>query len=94
MLIDGIIVEQPEIKPHYEKVKEIFAGYPLYVVEVACPLEICRQRNIARGNRSEDQSERQHQIMAKDILYHCTVHTHLNSSEECAGLILKSLSGK
>lgn len=39
ILIDGILVEQPELKPHYEKVKDIFKGYPLDIIEVFCPLE-------------------------------------------------------
>ena len=34
ILIDGILVEQPEIRPHYEKLKEIFDGYPLEIVEL------------------------------------------------------------
>ncbi|MFD0717098.1 hypothetical protein [Paenibacillus sp. GCM10027626] len=63
------MVERPEIKPHFEKVKKIFTGYPIYIVEVFCPLEICRQRNIERGDRSEGQSDWQHKIMAKDIPY-------------------------
>lgn len=93
VLIDGILVERPELMPHYEKVKDIFAGYPLYMVEVYCPLDVCRQRNIERGDRTEDQSEWQHKIMAEDIQYNCSVNTHLNSSEECADLILESLFG-
>lgn len=93
VLIDGILVERPELMPHYEKVKDIFAGYPVYMVEVYCPLDVCRQRNIERGDRTEDQSEGQHKIMAKDIQYNCSVNTHLNSSEECADLILESLFG-
>ncbi|KAB8133640.1 AAA family ATPase [Gracilibacillus oryzae] len=94
VLIDGIIVERPELEPHYEKVKDIFAGYPLHIVEVFCPLDICRERNIKRGNRAEDQSEWQDKIMAKDISYNFTVNTHLNSPEECAELILNYLCGK
>lgn len=94
VLIDGILVERPELKPHYDKVKDIFTGYPFYMVEVFCPLENCRQRNIERGDRTEDQSEWQNKIMAKDIQYNCTVNTHLHSSEECADFILTSLFGK
>lgn len=94
ILIDGMMIEKPELKPHYEKVKDIFAGYPLYIVEVSCPLEICRQRNIKRGNRAEDQSDGQDKIMAKDITYNCTVQTQINSPEECADLILENLFGR
>ncbi|MBS4176862.1 phosphotransferase-like protein [Lederbergia citrea] len=94
VLIDGIMLERPEIEPHYEKVNDIFAGYPLHIVEVFCPLEICRQRNIERGDRTEDLSDWQSKIMAKDIPYNYTVNTHLNSPEECADSILKGLFGK
>ncbi|MEK4005391.1 phosphotransferase-like protein [Paenibacillus sp. FSL H3-0333] len=94
VLIDGIIVERPGLTPHYEKVKEIFSGYPLSIVEVFCPLDICRQRNLAREHRSEDQSEEQHKLMARDIGYSYRVDTHENTSEECADLIVGHLFGK
>lgn len=93
VLIDGILVERPELRPHFEKVKDIFDGYPLYIIEVFCPLEICRQRNIEREDRTEDQSDWQNKIMAEDIPYNCTVNTHLNSPEECADSILEYLFG-
>ncbi|WP_433939936.1 phosphotransferase-like protein [Paenibacillus lautus] len=64
------------------------------MVEVFCPLEICRQRNIKRGDRAEDQSDWQDKLMAKDIQYDCSVNTHVNSSEECADSILKCLYGR
>lgn len=91
ILIDGILVERPELKPHYEKVKEIFKGYPLDIVEVFCPLEICRQRNIERGDRTEDQSDWQNKMMAEHILYSCSVNTSLNSPDECADRIINTL---
>ncbi|REK76752.1 phosphotransferase-like protein [Paenibacillus paeoniae] len=91
VLIDGIMVERPELKPHYGKVKEIFSGYPLSIIEVFCPLDICRERNIARGNRREDQSQEQHDMMARDIPYHYSVNTGINSPEQCADLILNHI---
>lgn len=91
ILIDGILVEQPEIRPHYEKLKEIFEGYPLDVVELRCPLSICRERNIARGDRYETQSEEQAAIMAEGIEYSCHVDTNLHTPEECAELIMQEL---
>ena len=94
VLIDGILVEQPEIKPHYAKLMEILKDNPLDIIEVYCPLEICRERNIARGDRYETQSEEQHRIMAESIRYSCRVDTHEHSPEECARVILKELFGK
>lgn len=91
VLIDGILVEQPEIQPHYEKMREILAGNPLDIVEVYCPLEICRQRNIARGDRYETQSEEQHALMAEGISYSARVDTSVYTSWECAEQIMKEL---
>lgn len=91
VLIDGILVERPEIAPHYRQLTEILADNPLSIVEVACPLEICRARNIARGDRYETQSEEQAALMAKDIAYAMTVHTDLNSPDECAEAIVREL---
>ena len=59
VLIDGILVERPEIAPHYKQMMDTLAENPLSIVEVACPLEVCRERNIARGDRYENQSAEQ-----------------------------------
>lgn len=91
ILIDGILVEIPELKLHYEQVKEIFKGYPLDIVEVYCPLEICRKRNIERGDRTEDQSDWQDKVMAENIEYRCSVNTSLNTPDECADFIISTL---
>ncbi|MBQ2957213.1 MAG: AAA family ATPase [Clostridia bacterium] len=91
ILIDGILVERPEIKPHYEKMMDILKDNPLDIVEVYCPLEICRQRNIARGDRYETQSEEQYALMAQGIRYSMRVETDIHTPEECADLIVKRL---
>ena len=89
--IDGILVEREEIKPHYQQMLEILKDNPLDLVEVYCPLEICRQRNIIRGDRYETQSEEQHQLMARNIRYSVRVDTSKNSSAECAEMIVREL---
>lgn len=94
VLIDGILVERPELKPHYDKVKDIFNGYPLEIVEVYCPLDLCRKRNIERGDRREEQSDEQNKIMSQNIRYSCSVDTSLNTAEECAEIIITSLFKK
>jgi chloramphenicol 3-O phosphotransferase len=91
VIIDGILVEQPELKPHYEQMKTILKDNPLEIVEVYCPLEICRKRNLERGNRYEQQSDEQYEIMAADIKYSCRVDTHKQTSEECAESIIQTL---
>ena len=91
VLIDGILVERPEIAPHYGQLREILRDNPLSIVEVACPLAVCRARNIARGDRYETQSAEQAALMAKDIRYAMTVHTDKNTPEECAEDIVRRL---
>ena len=91
VLIDGILVEREEIKPHYEQLKEILKDNPLDIVEVYCPPEICRQRNIARGDRSENQSQEQFELMAENIKYSMRVDTSRMSSAECAKAIVTGL---
>ena len=91
VLIDGILVERPEIAPHYRQLMDILADNPLSIVEVACPLDICRERNLARGDRYENQSAEQAEIMAQNICYAMTVYTDKNTPEECAEAIVREL---
>ena len=89
--IDGILVERPEIAPHYRQLTDILADNPLSIVEVACPLEICRTRNLARGDRREMQSDEQAAIMAQGIDYALRVETDKLTPEECAEAIVRAL---
>ncbi len=91
ILIDGILVEREEITPHYLRLLEILKNNPLDLVEVYCPLDVCRKRNIVRGDRYENQSYEQHELMAKNIEYTLRVDTSLFSSDECAEIIVKKL---
>ncbi len=91
VLIDGILVEREEIKPHYEQLLEILKENPLDIVEVHCPLDICRERNCMREDRYETQSEEQLALMAKNITYRVKVDTSVHSSAECADIIMKEL---
>lgn len=91
ILIDGILVEREEITPHYLRLLEILKNNPLDLVEVYCPLDVCRNRNIERGDRYENQSDEQHELMAKNIEYTLRVDTSLFSADECAEIIIKKL---
>ena len=91
ILIDGILVEREEITPHYLRLLEILKNNPLDLVEVYCPLDVCRKRNIVRGDRYENQSDEQHKLMAKNIEYTLRVYTSLFSADECAEIIVKKL---
>lgn len=89
VIIDGILVERDGITSHYPKLLEILKDNPLDIIEVFCPLEKCRQRNIARGDRYESQSAEQHTLMTANISYSLRVDTSVNSSAECAEMIMK-----
>ena len=91
VLIDGLLVEREEIKPHYHQLLEILRDNPLDVVEVYCPPDICRQRNLRRQDRRETQSDEQAERMAKDIRYSLRVDTSIQSPAECADIILRQL---
>lgn len=91
VLIDGILVEREEIRPHYHQLLEILKNNPLDIVEVYCPLDICRQRNMIRGDRYETQSQEQHDLMASNIKYSTTVDTSIYSPQECARKIIREL---
>ena len=93
VLIDGILVEREEIRPHYHQLLEILQNNPLDIVEVYCPLDICRQRNIIRGDRYETQSQEQYALMAENIKYSTKVDTSIYSPEECAKKIIQELFG-
>ena len=91
VLIDGILVEREGVSPHYERLLSILGDNPLDIVEVYCPLSVCRQRNIARGDRYATQSEEQASLMAHGIRYSLRVDTSLHTPEECADAIIRSL---
>ena len=91
VIIDSILVERDGIAPHYARMKEILRDNPLDIVEVFCPLDLCRQRNIDRGDRYETQSAEQAGLMATDIQYSFRVDTSKLSPEDCADAILKAL---
>ena len=89
VIIDGILVEQPEIKPHYKQLIEILKANPLDIIEISCPLDVCKNRNIERGDRYESQSQEQFDIMAENIHYSYKVETDKHTSDECAEEIVK-----
>ncbi len=91
VLIDGILVEKEEIRPHYRQLLEILKDNPLDIVEIYCPLDICRQRNIIRQDRYEAQSQEQNELMAENIKYSTRVDTSIYSSDECAEIIIREL---
>ncbi|MBQ8578585.1 MAG: AAA family ATPase [Clostridia bacterium] len=94
VIIDGMLLEMNCITEHERKMREILADCPLYLVLVDCPLEICRARNFARGNRGEYQSREQAVMMAKNVAYDLCVDTSVLTSEEYADCILTAFFEK
>ena len=73
VLIDGMLLDLPEYserfgKRNIELVNEIFAGCDFTLIDLTCPPEELRRRNIARGDRGVNQSDEQLSFMTKD--YH------------------------
>lgn len=62
----------------------IFAGYPVILVKVTCPVEELKRREIARGDRDIGLAAGQAALMAPWQGYDLTVDTHAESTEECA----------
>lgn len=84
VVIDSMLLEHPAFKPHYQQMLGIFKDHPLFVVDVHCPLEICRQRNLTRSDRYEAQSQQQAGIMAKAVHYDLHLDTGSLSPDQCA----------
>ena len=91
VVIDSMLLENEAFAPHYKRVLEIYEGYPLYMVEVYCPLEVCRQRNLLRGDRHETQSDEQAAVMTQNVRYDLRLDTHLQTAKACAQMLLHHL---
>ena len=95
VIIDGMLLEMCEYiqeygNLHYDIMQSILSCIDIFMVEVFCPLDECRRRNIARGNRGEYDSEEQNNEMNKNVNYNLKVDTFVNSAEECAEQILSA----
>jgi len=88
VIIDCALFETSELPNHYQRMMNILHDNPLLTVNVICPLEICRERNLQRGDRREFQSYEQDKIIDKTITFDFIVNTDKYSSEECAKMIL------
>lgn len=91
VVVDSMLMESGAFAPHYARMQAIFKENPLFVVDVFCPLEICRQRNLARPDRLENQSAQQAALMAKDVRYDLHLDTSCLSADQCARRILSAL---
>jgi len=95
VIIDGMFHEDEGYlikygKTNYDSLLDILAGVNLFMVEVFCPLDECRRRNIARGDRREEHSKQQHEIMNRTVKYDFFVDTSIDSAQTCTDKILKA----
>ncbi len=90
VVIDSMLMERAEFAPHYNRMLEIFQDTPLFVIDVSCPLELCRQRNLLRPDRHEFQSHEQAAVMATGVAYALRLDTAVSTPEECAEKILNA----
>lgn len=96
VVMDGMILNLPEFHlnygmTHYELIRDLFFDSDFHMIEVYCPLDECRKRTLARGDREENQSEQQAAIMEQQVIYHGRVETHRHTAAECAENILKNV---
>ena len=96
VVVDGMLIESVGFteyygKSNYDIMRHVLKDCDVFLVEIFCPLEECRRRNIARGDRGENQSQIQHDIMNKNIEYDFFVDTSIDDADECAKKILGKL---
>ncbi len=93
VLIDGMLLDLPEYverfgKRNIELVNEIFAGCDFTLIDLTCPAEELRRRNIARGDRGVNQSDEQLSFMTKDYRADLTFDVMTVMPDETAEAIL------
>ena len=93
VLIDGMLLDLPEYverfgKRNIELVTEIFSGCDFTLIDLTCPADELRRRNIARGDRGVNQSDEQLSFMTKSYHADLTVDVMTVMPDETAEAIL------
>ena len=94
VLIDGMLLDLPEYVERFgrrniELVNEIFAGCDFTLIDLTCPIEELRRRNIARGDRGVYQSDEQLSFMTKEYHADLTFDVMTVMPDETAEAILR-----
>ncbi|WP_167958015.1 phosphotransferase-like protein [Anaerosporobacter faecicola] len=92
VIIDGLIMKMKGLEHHYEELTKIFEGYPLKIINVHCSFEVLRQRNIARGDRRENQSMEQSKFVEENIPYYYSIDSERNTIAQCVDLLLSKIT--
>lgn len=93
VLIDGMLLDLPEYiarfgKRNIDLVHDIFAGCDFTLVDLTCPPDELRRRNISRGDRGVNQSDEQLSVMTKDYRADLTIDGMTTMPDESAAKIL------
>jgi len=93
VLIDGMLLDLPEYverfgKRNIELVTEIFSGCDFTLIDLTCPADELRRRNIARGDRGVNQSDEQLSFMTKSYHADLTVDVMTAMPDETAEAIM------
>ncbi len=93
VLIDGMLLDLPEYterfgKRNIELVNDIFAGCDFTLIDLTCPPDELRRRNVARGDRGVRQSDEQLSFMTKDYHADLTVNVMTTMPDETAEAIM------
>ena len=67
------------------------ASFREKIINVYCPFEILRERNIARGDRRVNQSEVQSTKVVDDIDFYCSIDSGNHTVAECVDLLLEAV---
>ena len=88
---DLIIDHAITARYHAELLREATHGHRVLLVGIDCPLEVLRQREIARGDRRRGMAEQQARTIHTLVEYDLFIDTSTTSAEEAAARIVAAL---
>lgn len=97
VIIDGMLLDLPEYieltgKRNLELVDELFADTEYTLIDLVCPPDELRRRNISRGDRRADQSDEQLSFMSKNYKADSIINVMAVQPDEAAAQILELCS--
>lgn len=88
----GVIVDHVITSERiFRQLQAACGSVPLRLVRVVCPVEVLREREKERGNRSPGSAEASLAYLYPEDGWDMTVDTHARTAEACAGLIWETL---
>lgn len=87
IIMDHVLVDTAWVR----EITGLFAGLPVCMVGIHCPLEVLVERENSRKNRTPGQAAAQFPLMHKNIIYDVEVDTSTMNPLDCAGTIAQRL---